>query len=242
VKGLSRGRLGLLALGVAALACNAIVGVDSVSLIGDADIAPEGADGDSSASDGGAPDVRAADALQSGDVREDEPAPSESPGDAGIANACQAGHYTGSLSGSYTSSFVIGIPLPLGANLSFDVLLPDAGGARYPIANGAMNGTLDNSWPVHCAVVGALDCTSKQLADGGLQACSYCSPGPDGGCALVGFFEGAIAGPYASGAFHGTWSANETASDGGPIRSDAAPYGGSGSWDAAYVSPDATAP
>jgi hypothetical protein len=155
-------------------------------------------------------------------------------GDASFGSgSCKAGHYAGSLVGTYASYLTfVGVPITFTA--SIDLMLDEAvqGGEfpTYSIANGTLSGLSslpDGIAPgvssqLRCDVVGTLDCNQKKLVGGGLRNCTYCFLGAafDGGTfydggpctGLQGSFEGPLEADYNGTSFsfvNGTWSATD---------------------------------
>jgi hypothetical protein len=170
----------------------------------------------------------------------DEPPPSYDDdatlnfGDASVApGSCKAGHYAGTLMGTYKSYLTfVGIPIAFTAGI--DLFLDESvqGGEipTYNIANGTLSGlaTLPNgvapglSSQLRCDIVGTLDCNQKKLVGGGLRNCTYCFLGAisDGGTfydggpctGIQGSFQGPLDADYDGTSFsfiNGTWSATD---------------------------------
>ena len=147
--------------------------------------------------------------------------------------SCQAGLYTGSFTGFYASAItVVGVPIPVFGDVNL-TLQQSANGEFYTISNGSVHGTADGILAQYdCKLTGTLDCSTKKLEDG-LIDCNYCVgvfAGDSGICLGVeGHFVGPVSADYdaANQSFeNGDWKGKEGA--------DAAVFGGSGHWTAAY--------
>jgi len=160
------------------------------------------------------------------------------------AGDCRPGNYEGSFAGLYTSGFTfIGVPIPIASlnlvppapGLTFTLFGTEGAGGEFKtleIKNGVMQGLADNIFPIKGTISGTLDCGTKKFTgrlDGG-----YCV----GPClqANEAKFDGPVSGHYNGGVFtfdHGTWDLLEKGHPKGPLGNA---YGGSGTWDAKWVS------
>ncbi len=154
--------------------------------------------------------------------------------------SCHGGEYKGSLTGTYSSSLELGIPIPVTGQV--DVTLDPAG----RVQSGTIEGVSDTisghdagfAGPFFCTLAGALDCATG--AFGGWAQCTYCiGPVADGGlgCSLTagggttgigGHYAGPMTATYDPGtnAFvMGTWNAAEAlaGNDGGSPGPDGGP-------------------
>lgn len=138
---------------------------------------------------------------------------------------CKAGHYTGAFTGTYmTAATIFPLPVPVTGNIDL-TLVQTANGEIFEITNGKLAGTADLIVPFSADLVGKLDCrVSKLDPSTALKNGSYIFLGIPIG------FEGPFLGDYdkkASAFVNGTWDIKEM----NPM------YGGTGSWNAAWMGP-----
>jgi hypothetical protein len=127
--------------------------------------------------------------------------------DAPSSSPCQAGPYSGTFKGKYSSHLIIGIPLKVTGNV--DMVLDQEGDAGtqctlngeftncsnvFDITGGTVTGVANGEdggmggYPYFCVLSGTLDCPNKKLVDGWID-CVYCTGKLDDAgtaCAKVG--------------------------------------------------------
>ena len=147
---------------------------------------------------------------------------------------CQPGYYLGSFDGLYASGLTFaGVPIPVAGDVNM-FLERSPNGEFLEIQNGAVCGVADGAFPFYGELVGELDCTTGQLhatMEGGYLVGVI--PGP---------FEGFLVSGYdffTQSLNTGIWCLKENGiaapgeCDGGAWPM---PYGGSGHWNATWVS------
>jgi hypothetical protein len=156
------------------------------------------------------------------------------------ASDCKAGFYHGNFTGSYSSGFILGIPLDVHGDV--ELTLNQAGGADmmcevrgegfvscanvFTLSGGTITGVANpliqtdagtiGGYPYYCTMTGTLDCAKKQLLNGWIQ-CLYCvGTLADGGTVcngLGGNFAGPLTAGYDTGSHaftNGTWNGAES--------------------------------
>ncbi len=138
---------------------------------------------------------------------------------------CEAGHYSGTFSGFYSSTWtVVGVPIPVAGNLSL-TLAQSTDGEFFTITGGKLCGLADGLFPFSADIVGTLDCKKGELVNSKLTNGGYwfgIVVGPP-----AGTFDGPLPATYdkLTHSFTGTWKVYE------PDSSNlSTPYGGSGDW------------
>ena len=149
------------------------------------------------------------------------------------AGSCKPGFYMGSFDGLYGSGLTfVGVPIPVAGDVNM-FLEPSANGEFLSIKNGAVCGFANLTIPFYGELAGELDCTTGQLF--ATMKGGYISGVPVQ-------FEGFITSGYnflTQALDTGTWclkeagvaGPNDCVNGGWPL-----PYGGSGYWNATWVS------